>query len=426
MTLDTWGRTHEGWVNLAGGSTTPVGNLVQPLSSQALHDSYWLCAQSQWTTGPYTSTDAWAQRLVELGVKQFRGVFVETNWACQQTITACRDHGLKWLMMPVPESSTAPTNQTVQQTINRVNWIADNVSDICAGLEGLNEPNQNRGTGGTTPGWEVPAFEHQQALWNTAKARTELADLPIIGASLHDHLGAQNNGLHYRVFADTGAAAYMDRLGLHRYPNAQTPEAVLDDRLNLVYDSAFGPDFPVVLTEWGYHSILGSTGHLGTSDTAQAIYGVRGLFGIAGDRGIPLMRYALIDHENHTANPTTDAEAGFGLVKVGTPVTTSSLWSAKPEFTALQTVLGQLDDPGTPYTPSPIALTVAGPSDLRHVVTRKRNGQVSVWLWREQSVWNRSTQQNIVVSTAPVVLNWGSGTANLNVGGTVVRHTFTP
>jgi hypothetical protein len=374
---------------------------VMTLSSQAVHDSYGVCAHPTFQTKVYKHVDAWMARLAELGVAYFRGNFDQANPGVRNAVSAARRYGVKWVMIVVPEDSNTPTKQTVAATQTTVQYIARNCADVCMAIEGLNEPNHNRGGAATVSGWETVALNHQQAIWQTARAHQQLDGVPIIGPSLHDTEAARNGGAHYKLLERSGIARYQDYLGMHRYPSGGVPTDGLDGRLQYVY-GAFGPQYPVWITEWGYHNALDTTaGHKPTSEEAAATYGPRGLLQFA-ERGIPLVRYELLDDPDTTQ---AEHESHFGLYGVksvaGDPATT---WRTKPEAEAMKRLLRSLKDPGGSYVPGPVGLSVTGTSDVRYVVTRKRNGEATVHLWRELSVWDPKGEKALRAAATDVVV----------------------
>ncbi len=390
--------------------------LVPTLSSQAVHDSYGVCAHPAFQTRVYKHVDAWMAHLAALGVTYFRGTFDPGNPGVRSAVTAARKHGLKWVMIVVPEGSKTPTRQTVASTKAKVTYIAQKCADVCMAIEGLNEPNHNRGGGPTSAGWEQVALSHQQAIWQTARAYKQLDGVPVIGPSLHDTEAARNGGAHYKLLERIGIGRFQDYLGVHRYPGGGVPTHGLDGRLQYVY-GAFGPQYPVWITEWGYHNALNTrSGHKPASEVAAATYAPRALLQFA-QRGIPLVRFealddpesALVAHESH-----------FGMYGVksvaGDPATT---WRPKPEAAAIRALLQQLEDPGVEYTPKPVGLVVEGAPEVHHVVTRKRNGEAMVHLWRELPVWDPSGRRSLRVASTDVVVTDRIGKRTITVDADV-------
>jgi hypothetical protein len=245
------------------------------------------------------------------------------------------------------------------------------------------------------------AFDHQQAIWQTARSHKQLDGVPIIGPSLHDTEAARNGGAHYRLLERIGVARYQDYLGMHRYPGGGVPTNGLDGRLQYVY-GAFGPQYPVWITEWGYHNALRTTsGHKPTSEEAAATYGPRGLLQFA-ERGMPLVRYEFLDDPDATQAAHESHFGLYGVNSVGAdPATT---WQPKPEAEAMKRLLQRLKDPGGNYEPGPVGLSVTGASDVRYVVTRKRNGEATVHLWRELSVWDPMGEKALKAASTDVIV----------------------
>jgi hypothetical protein len=403
----------------SGIAEPPTGNhlpLVAALSSQEVHDSYGICAHPAFQTKIYKHVDAWMAQLAALGVTYFRGAFDHANPGVRSAVAAARKYGVKWVMIVVPEDSNTPTKQTVASTKAKVQYIAQNCADVCMAIEGLNEPNHNRGGAPTTAGWEQVALSHQRTIWQTARAYQQLDGVPIIGPSLHDTEAARDGGAHYKLLERIGIGNFQNYMGMHRYPGGGVPTNGLDGRLQYIY-GAFGPDYPVWITEWGYHNALNTrSGHKPASEEAAATYGPRGLLQFA-QRGIPLVRYEVFD-DPETALVAEESHFGiFGVKSVeGDPATT---WRPKPEAAAMKSLLEGLDDPGADYTPEPVGLTVAGAADVRHLVTRKRNGEATVHLWREVSVWDPNGRKALQAPSTDVVVKDRIGARTIRVDAEV-------
>jgi hypothetical protein len=158
----------------------------------------------------------------------------------------------------------------------------------------------------------------------------------------------------------------------------------------------------VWITEWGYHNALNTrSGHKPASESAAATYGPRGLLQFA-QRGIPLVRYEVFD-DPETALVAEESHFGIYSVKSvdGDPETT---WRPKPEVAAIKNLLAELDDPGREYRPEPVGLIVEGSSDVRHVVTCKRNGEATLHVWRELSVWDPNGRKSLPVAATDVLV----------------------
>ena len=398
--------------------------LVDTVAAQRLFDAYGVGAHPQrGGVSTYRNVDAWVQRLDAMGAPYFRGSYRPGTTGTAKAIAASRKYGVKWLMSVVPEAGTRPTNQTPAQTRAVIHDIARNAADVVYAIEGLNEPNHNRG-GGTVPAdWARIATAHQQAIWETAKGIPALSRVPIIGPSLQtvaaedSYDPAVTNPLggprHFHQLKAAGILAFQSWAGLHSYPDGRTPAHGLTNRLRII-DSAYGADYPVWITEWGYHNALATTaGHDPVPESVSATYASRGLLAmVPGERRMRLARYEALDDPDPGVKD--NHEANFGLWRVGSndPAT----WRAKEEVDIMRGILAALRDPGPAYTTAPVNLAVSGPRDLRYVVTRKRDGSATLWVWRSLSVWDAAARTPLTVPTVSVTVTDSAGSRTIQVG----------
>jgi hypothetical protein len=342
-------------------------------------------------------------------------------------VAAARTYGVKWLMIVVDEAGTSPTTQTLAQTKARIEHIAANAADVVYAFQGLNEPNHNRNGGVVPANWAQVATDHQRMIWQTAKGIPALAKVPVIGPSVqepnadasYEATGATAEGgaRHYHQLVDAGILAYQDYAGTHSYAGGGLPTHGLERRLDLMR-SAYGADYPVWIDEAGYHNALATdSGHRPASEEAAATYAPRLLLEFAGQRGLRVGRYETLDDVDLDAKDVH--ESNFGLWRVGSADPAS--WTPKPEVAAMTAILGDLQDPGTAYTPAPVQLGLTGPSDMEYVVTRKRDGSATLWLWRNVSVWDPADRARVTVEAKPVRVTDVAGVRTVNVAGEVVK-----
>ncbi len=398
----------------------PLGDTV---AAHRVYSGYGVSAHPKRQGSTYGNVDAWVQRLASAGVPYFRGTYEPGAAGMAETIAASRKYGVRWLMTVVPEAGTKPTHQTPTETRAVVQHIAREAADVVHAIEGLNEPNHNRG-GGTVPeDWARIATAHQRAIWETAKSTPALSRVPILGPSLQtvaaedsydpavtDPIGGPR---HFHQLEDAGILAYQRWAGLHSYPDGRTPAYGLANRLRLI-DSAYGADYPVRITEWGYHNAVRTTaGHDPVPEWVSATYGSRALLAMTtGERKVRLVRYEALDDVD--AGVKDQHEANFGLWRVGSndPAT----WTPKAEVGVMRGILAALRDPGPAYTPEPVNLSVSGPRDLRYVVTRTRDGAATLWVWRSLSVWDAAARKALSVPTTSVTVTDSVGARTIDVG----------
>ena len=400
-------------------------DLVQPLAAKDVADGYGVCAHPAFQRSVYADVDAWMGRLAAMGVKYFRGTYNPSNAGCRAAVVAARKHSVKWLMIVVEESQSGPTDQSVAQTVARVRDIAINAADVCYGIEGVNEPNQNRSSTVPVPlNWAVTATKHQKAIWATAKADPRLARLPIVGPSLHNTAAMQSytqsapsgGKYHYLQLKNAGIAGYQTWQGLHAYSNGESPCHRLDDRLDHIY-AAFGRGCKVWVTETGFTTATSmGVGQKPASEAAAATYGAQSVLEFA-KRGIRVTRYEMLDDVDAGAKDVQ--ESNFGLFRVGT--NDAGTWTAKPEVAKLTTLLKGLRDAGPAYVPAKVQLTThSAASDVQVTVVGRRDGTTKVYLYRGASVWNAATRTAVSVPTTTVTVTDRIGARTITVGTGVV------
>jgi hypothetical protein len=396
-----------------------VGNLVktglppvQGLSSKWVHDSYGHCVHPPYRTTVYKNAIDWAPKITAQGATYIRGEYAESNASNQPMIDYCRANGLKWLMLLGNET------QAVQVTTDHVVHIANNAADVCLGIEGINESNST--AGGTPLDWATVTVAHQQAIWNTAKSYPSLANAMIVGPSLHGNNAANSytqqnpdgGPRHYHQLVDAGLMNYMDIAGIHQYPGGDVPLTLLVTRLALMR-TAYGANYPVWLTETGYHNALAqTTGNKPTTEAVSATYAPRQHLQIAA-LGLRHARYEFMDDPNPG---NEEPENNWGQWRA--PSLDATTWTAKPEYQVMNDFLAALDDPGTDYTPAAVPMSISNPN-ITYVVTTKRNGVSTLWYWNDLSIWNPVTLTPLTVPEISGNLQTVSGTRAITAGGDV-------
>ncbi|QNN54034.1 hypothetical protein [Nocardioides mesophilus] len=412
---------------------------VHPLSAMDVRTNLAVAAHPAFADSVYSDVEAWMERLATMGVTLFRGLYNPQNAGCQKAVAASRRYGVKWLMTIVPEANDKPTDQSVDTTAAIVRQIAATCPDVCYGIEGINEPNHNRGGSFPVPLDWATAYTapHQKAIWEGVQESEALSQVLVLGPSLHDQAAAASyddaepsgGAEHYHQLADAGVGDWQDRAGVHFYPAGEPPLTDIDRRLQHLLD-AFGADTPLYMTETGYHNALyqptnaggtyrsgeESIGHRPTSEGATATYIDRAVLQLA-DRGIPCAWYECLDDPD--PGPKDVAESNFGLwrVETGDPLT----WTPKQAVGKLTRLLDALDEPDGPsYVPDPVRLGVeAAADDVAFVVAARRNGSATVFLFRDLSVWDPFTRTPIEVAPVAVTVTDRRGPRTVEVSAEV-------
>lgn len=202
------------------------------------------------------------------------------------------------------------------------------------------------------------------------------------------------------VTSGTGAS-YMpdltpcaDGATIHPYPGGGLPMT------NVAGMQAFTATFvhgkPSWITETGYHTnVNGTINHYqpGVSEAAAAKYVTREYLDYFRAGVVHSSTYELIDERVST----TDDEQNFGLLR--------NDGSPKPAYTALQTLLRTVADPGAPFVPAAFGFATTGAtSTVRVVALAKRTGVVDLVFWNDVSVYDVLAKRDIVNAPVPVTL----------------------
>ncbi len=351
--------------------------LVRPLAAQVVHEGYGVCQHVNFESNVYQHQTAILDRYGEMAVSQMRSMYQPDLSNFDDAIAGARQHGVRW-------NATVATMESTQAEIEqKIAHMADENPDVIGWVEGVNEPNEG-------DGWVGPCVEIQRWIHDAVRALSELDHVVVLGPSMHDVRLANAGGDHWQQLAEAGLGDAMDVCAVHNYPGASTPGSKRDERVQWVYD-AFGDDFPIKFSEWGYTNTLGQpvsarTGGAKTiSPEASAAYDCQGVLDFA-NHGWELLRYEFLDDPDPD-NLTT--ESNFGLWKVesvdGDPDLT---WTPKPVVEPLTAILQALRDPGPRYETTRVLLDVDAPDDVQTCLTQKRDGSTTLWLWRDVEVWD--------------------------------------
>jgi hypothetical protein len=280
--------------------------------------------------------------------------------------------------------------------------------DVIAGIEAINEAD-NVGIWGSTfaSAWQTNATNSANAIATWRAANPTWSDVPRIGPTLINLANTSTLG--------TGLASVIDASNHHPYSGGVSPESKTAQEAG--EQTKLAPGKPIWLTEWGFHTLPASNSpHNGVSETAQAIYVLRGYleaFRAFGKTG----KYALYEFLDQFVSGT--GEAHFGLLRFD--------YTWKPALTGLQRMIAAFADPARPKmrpdvlayeakrgTAQTARFGLNAPSMRYTQPMRAPDGAtIKQAIWQPVDVFNWSTQQDLTATPrtasyrfdAPVSMN---------------------
>jgi len=379
--------------------------LVRPLAAQVVHEGYGVCQHVNFESNVYQHQTAILNRYGEMAVAQMRSMYRPDLSNFGDAIAGARKHGVRW-------NATVATMESTQAEVERkIAHMAGENPDVIGWVEGVNEPNEG-------DGWVEPCVEIQRWIHDAVRSRSELDHVVVLGPSMHDVRLENAGGDHWQQLADAAVADVMEVCAVHSYPGASTPGSKRDERVQWVHD-AFGDDYPIKFSEWGYTNTLGQpvsarTGGAKTiSVEASAAYDCQGVLDFA-NHGWQLLRYEFLDDPDPD-NLTTESNFGLWTVESvdGDPDLT---WNPKPVVEPLSAMLQALRDPGEPYETTSVPLDVDAPGDVQTCLTQKRDGSTTLWLWRDVAVWDPDAEQDLDPRTVAADVEHGGRVRTVEVG----------
>lgn len=248
------------------------------------------------------------------------------------------------------------------------------------GVESANEPDLFT-TGEHCPQptdpWWVCMRWFQNDLFQRVN-NSALANLPVLAPS-YAHDGASQVG-NLDASADAG--------NIHPYPGGGRPgPAAEGDIANKCRKTVSAPK-PCYATEVGYHTAWQTPpeeGHDGVPPDVRASYTLR-LYMKHYQLGIP--RTDLWSLRELCGEPTTVMD--FGIFNCD--------WARRHVADAIHNLTRQIDHKATAVAPQIVGVGFDNaPPDLQHLILRHPDGSYRMLLWRDVSIWNRTTRQRITV-----------------------------
>jgi hypothetical protein len=366
-----------GAVTAPARAADPTVPLVQARAADSLVNAFGVNTHLNYA-GPYQETARVTQALNDLGVRHVRD---NLNLSSPESFPAMRQvaaSGVRFdLIMGRPRSWQTPS--LLVQTL-----ATEFPTGVVESLEGANEYNLFTGA----IDWVTELRSHQQQLWEAAKANPATAELPILAPALGMKTG-------FEQLADLGR--YADYGNAHLYPGGRQPSYLIDQMT--LAEQIVVPGKPVIYTEGGYHNAMNTTsGHRPTPESVVGSYAPRMLLEHFVRGTSRFYQYELLDQRPDAEQ--VDHEARFGLLR--------NDFSPKPAYSAMKNLLALAADPGPAFTPGELAYRVHGaPASTRQVLVQKRNGEFVLLLWRDVSIFNPTTGQQVPVTPATVNVQLG-------------------
>jgi hypothetical protein len=325
-------------------------------------------------TGVYQDEASMRRVLAELRISHVRDALFlrrKDQWA---SYAALRSAGVRinTVLGARPDGTNGSLDVAVQE-------LAAHAAPLVASVEGPNEWNL---LGGAT--WAADLRSHQRRLYRLIKANPATEHLPVVAPSLGRREGHQQLG-DLRDACDLG--------NIHLYAGGRSPSTFMDEQLDLI--RFVSGNYPVYVTECGFHTAMGHTGpHFPSSEETASLLMPRLLMEWAS-RGVPrIFAYELLDQ----GPSSSDHEQRFGFVRSdGTP---------KAHYRTMSRLLALLDDPGGAGVTGQLTYAVSGGgADLRHIVMTNSRGEYMVALWRDVEVWQPRLKQPVAVDPVTVRLH---------------------
>lgn len=289
----------------------------------------------------------------------------------------CRALAAEGVRFDLITDIAAPTTQATDYGL-----LAD-VRRWCGGavesFEGVNEPDLRWLPAGY-PDWLTATVAAQQALHAAVKGSTATGDVAVVGPSVV-----------WSPHAVGDLSPYLDFGNWHPYPGGECPTCgdVYGQSLDTFEPSYRLPSAgkPLIATETGYHNAIHAPGggHRPVSELAAGKYLPRLLLEYFNRGFARTYLYEFIDAYPDAGR--TEPDANFGLLR--------NDGSEKPAFRAVRSLLQLLRDPGEPFVPGSLDLTLSGEtSQVDRTLLQKRDGTFLLALWLERSSYDTGARPN--------------------------------
>jgi hypothetical protein len=237
--------------------------------------------------------------------------------------------------------------------------------------------------------WPAVLRTYQQLLYSTVKGNASTASIPVLAPALttggaYTDLGNVESYSTYGNIHEGFDGFYPGTPGYGSGGYGSIP-------YEIAQSAAEAPNEQFYVTEVAYSTADVTNG----GDLAsQEKYVPRVLFDNF-NAGLPRSYYyELIDEPNDGTIPPDLAD---GLCTVNL--------APKPSFTALQSLIALLSDPGSTFTPVALAYRLSGAtSDVHETLLQKRSGDYYLAIWREESDFDPNALKDTPVAPENVTL----------------------
>ncbi len=337
-------------------SSPPSGPLVSEIPSQAdaFVNSVGVDTHFVYSNEAYTTQfPAVSQLLINSGIKHIRDSGPTYDQTYLSEMAMFSSHG-------VHHSLGMPINSTPAQVTSALNAFGT------ANIDFVEPMNEYDSYAKQDPNWLANIIAEQKMIWNTVRANPAFNGVTVLGPALASHKS-------YALLGDLDA--YEDAGNLHAgfcnyNPGTNNGTVNFSKVTALIRTSTVSK--PIWTTETGYDDNSNLTHVCDTPDPAVAKYDPR-LLAERWNAGEPRSYMFQFVDKPTVGNPF----AYMGLVTInGTP---------KPQYTALQSMLGLLSDPGSAFTPTTLNYALGGQTQsVHHTLLQKRDGTYVMMLWIEK------------------------------------------
>ncbi len=185
---------------------------------------------------------------------------------------------------------------------------------------------------------------------------------------------------------------------MHRYPSGAVPSTLIDARIRWA-TAAVGP-MPVIISEAAYNNGMQTNAYAPVPSDLIGVYADRLLMEHVS-RGNDMYWFELLNNYPPTS---TNQEHFWGLVSV--PEAEPTSWQPLPAYRTFRRFLSLMEDGDAPYSPPALPISLGGASDVKSYLVGKRDGSYMLALWRDVSIWDRTTSTRLDPPAASVTVTF--------------------